>query len=239
MNPKAERYGRVNKAEGHFRQRQIASRKRKSHCGLQRLSLSRVPRPRKDLARRESTDRTGGRHRLVPHGHRFRKAGLPLATLSDNAFWGKHLLSFRFQFQQPRPSSEPPTMRDPMTILLADDSDDDVLLIQLAFKAAQIPPSTQLQVVRSGEEAIAYVKGEGKYADRADHPQPSLLLLDLIMPGTDGFDVLRSLRSEPKLRRLKVIVLTTSADPAKASEAYRLGANAFLVKPGSFEGMID
>jgi len=126
-----------------------------------------------------------------------------------------------------------------MTILLADDSDDDVLLIQLAFKAAQIPPSTQLQVVRSGEEAIAYVKGEGKYADRADHPRPSLLLLDLIMPGTDGFDVLRSLRSEPKLRRLRVIVLTTSADPAKAGEAYRLGANAFLVKPGSFEGMID
>jgi CheY-like chemotaxis protein len=130
-------------------------------------------------------------------------------------------------------------MKDPKIILLADESDDDVVLIQLAFKAARIPPSTQLQVVRSGEEAIAYVEGKGKYADRADYPRPSLLLLDLKMPGTDGFDVLRRLRSEPTLHSLRVIVLTTSAEPAKASEAYHLGANAFLLKPGSFEGLMD
>src|SRR6185369_16673842 len=123
-------------------------------------------------------------------------------------------------------------MRNPKTILLSDDSDDDVVLIQLAFKAAQIPPSTQLQVVRSGEEAIAYVKGEGRYADRADYPRPSLLLLDLKMPGTDGFEVLRRLRRETPQHRLRVMALTTTADPAKANEAYNLGANAFLVKPG-------
>jgi len=126
---------------------------------------------------------------------------------------------------------------DTRVILLAEDDEDDIFLVRLAFKEAQIP--NRLQVVRDGEEAIAYLKGEGQYANRAEYPLPTLLLLDMKMPRKNGFEVLQWIRSEPTLRALRVIVLTTCTEPAKASEAHLLGANAFLVKPAEFRSLVD
>ncbi len=121
-------------------------------------------------------------------------------------------------------------------ILLAEDDENDILLVQRAFKEVHIP--NPLHVVRNGEEAIAYLKGVGQYAYRADYPLPSLLLLDLKMPRKNGFEVLQWIRSEPTLLNLRVIVLTSSTELHDLNEAYRLGANSFLVKPQHFNDFI-
>jgi CheY-like chemotaxis protein len=88
-----------------------------------------------------------------------------------------------------------------------------------------------LYVVRDGEEAIAYLKGEDRFANRDEYPLPTLLLLDLKMPRKDGFGVLEWIRQQPSLRRLRVVVLTGSEDIYDVNRAYDLGANSFLVKP--------
>src|SRR5204863_3408020 len=93
-------------------------------------------------------------------------------------------------------------------ILLADDRDDDILLIRKALQRGDV--LNPLQVVRDGDETIAYLSGEGKYANRAEYPVPDLLLLDLKMPGKDGFEVLRWIRRRPGLSALRVVVLTSS-----------------------------
>src|ERR1051325_11431606 len=95
-------------------------------------------------------------------------------------------------------------MPDNSVILLAEDREDDVLLIRRAFKKAHL--LNPLHVVHDGEEAIAYLKGEGQYANRAEYPLPALLLLDLKMPRRDGFDVLTWIRQEPGLSALRVVV---------------------------------
>jgi len=114
-------------------------------------------------------------------------------------------------------------------ILLAEDNDDDVAMLRRAFLQAGI--DLPLQVVPNGEEAIAYLVGEGRFANRAEYPLPDLFLLDLKMPGIDGFDVLAWLRQHPTLAPLRTIVLTTSDEIRDANQAYILGANSFLTKP--------
>jgi len=122
-------------------------------------------------------------------------------------------------------------------ILLVEDREDDVFLVRRAFEKAYL--LNPLQVVRNGEEAVAYLKGEGTYANRAGYPLPSLILLDLKLPGMDGFDVLRWIRQEPNFGSLPVIVLTSSEQIRDVNRAYQLGANSFLVKPTDFQNFID
>jgi CheY-like chemotaxis protein len=122
-------------------------------------------------------------------------------------------------------------------ILLAEDREDDVLLVQKAFKTAAM--DCQLQVVQNGEEAMSYLSGEGKFCDRAQFPFPDLVLLDLKMPRISGFEVLRWIRQHPKIRNLRVVVLTSSTQIRDVNEAYRLGANSFLVKPLDFENFVE
>lgn len=122
-------------------------------------------------------------------------------------------------------------------ILLAEDDPNDVLLIQRAFQKAGLKDT--LQVVRNGEEAIDYLAGRDAYADRQRYPFPYLLLLDLKMPGTDGFKVLDWLRGQPSMRHLLVVVLTSSNFQADIDRAYELGANSYLVKPVGFAEMVD
>jgi CheY-like chemotaxis protein len=122
-------------------------------------------------------------------------------------------------------------------ILLVEDDDNDVLLIQRAFQKAGF--HQVLKTVRNGEEAIEYLGGEGPYADRERFPMPFLLLLDLRMPGTDGFEVLRQVRSAPELKRLLVVVLTSSNLQTDVDHAYELGANSYLVKPVEFHEMVN
>jgi len=121
-------------------------------------------------------------------------------------------------------------------ILLAEDDTNDVLLLERAFEKAGLHDS--LKVVSDGEMAIEYLSGRGIYADREQYPLPFLLLLDLKMPGTDGFEVLQWLRSEPELKRLLVVVLTSSNLQADVDRAYELGANSYLVKPVGFDEML-
>ena len=128
-------------------------------------------------------------------------------------------------------------MADQAVILLAEDREDDILLIRKAFKKAFI--NNPLFVVRDGEEAIAYLKGEGKYFNRDEFPLPDLLLLDIKMPGVDGFGVLKWIRQQPSLSSLRVVVLTSSEDIQDVNIAYRLGANSFMVKPLDFENFLE
>ena len=119
-------------------------------------------------------------------------------------------------------------------ILVADDSVLDVEILERAFYDAGI--KAPFIVTRDGEEAIHYLAGEDEYQNRAKHPFPRLLLLDLKMPKLDGFDVLRWLQNQPALRRLIVTVLSSSDEPKDIDRAYDLGANSYLVKPSRTEG---
>jgi CheY-like chemotaxis protein len=124
-------------------------------------------------------------------------------------------------------------MSDEAVILLVEDRDDDIALIKKAFaKAFVVNP---LQVVKNGEEAIAYLEGEGKYSNRAEYPLPELMLLDLKMPRIDGFEVLKWVRQQPGLATLRIVVLTSSEAIRDVNMAYSLGANSFMVKPMDFE----
>jgi CheY-like chemotaxis protein len=117
-------------------------------------------------------------------------------------------------------------------ILLADDRDDDVQIVRRALRMAGI--DLPLQVVSDGEEAIAYLNGEGKFANRAEYPLPDLFLVDLKMPLKNGFEVLQWVRKHPTLAPLRTIVLTTSDEVKDVNRAYALGANSFLTKPLDF-----
>jgi CheY-like chemotaxis protein len=119
--------------------------------------------------------------------------------------------------------------RDSETILLAEDNDDHVVFIKRAFLRARF--LNPLQVVQDGVEAIAYLKGEGKYSDRKAFPFPALLLLDLKMPNTDGFEVMEWIRDHPTMQNLRIVVLTTSDRIFDVKRAYELGASSFLTKP--------
>ena len=122
-------------------------------------------------------------------------------------------------------------------ILVADDDENDVFFIERALKEAQV--ANPLRRVRDGEEAIAYLKGEGGYGDREKFPLPHLMLLDLKMPRKNGFEVLEWVRGQPGLKRLPVIILTSSKEDPDIKRAYDLGANTYLVKPAKPEGLVD
>jgi CheY-like chemotaxis protein len=128
-------------------------------------------------------------------------------------------------------------MTEQQTILLVDDSENDLVLMKTAFRKADF--TTPLQIVYNGEEAIAYLSGQGQYSNRIQFPLPAVILLDLNMPMKNGFDVLEWLRSNPALRkRIPTIVLTASARPEDVERAFDLGATSYLVKPGALGDLI-
>jgi CheY-like chemotaxis protein len=123
------------------------------------------------------------------------------------------------------------------TVLLVDDREEDVMLIRRAFTQARV--LNPVQVAWSGEEAMAYLSGSGKYANRAEFPLPGLVLLDIKMPGIDGFEVLRWIRQVSPYPTLRVVMLTSSELMRDVNTAYELGANSFLVKPLDFERFVE
>jgi CheY-like chemotaxis protein len=123
------------------------------------------------------------------------------------------------------------------TILLVEDDSNDVLLIRRAFQKANL--ANPIQVAEDGEHAVLYLSGQGPYTDRVRHPLPVLVLLDLKLPRKTGLEVLEWLREQPGLRRLPVVVLTSSRETSDINRAYDLGANSYLVKPVSRDGLLD
>lgn len=117
------------------------------------------------------------------------------------------------------------------TILVVEDDSNDVLLLQRSMRKAGW--SSPVQVVEHGDAAIDYLAGRPPYADRARYPVPGLVLLDLKLPRRGGLEVLAWLRAQPALRRLPVVILTSSRETQEVNQAYQLGANSYLVKPGS------
>ena len=128
-------------------------------------------------------------------------------------------------------------MADIPVILVVEDREDDILLIRKSFERAGV--ANPLHFVRTGDEALAYLSGESKYANRAEFPLPTLVLLDLKLPGMDGFEVLAWIRQQEGLRALPVIVLTSSTQLSDVNRAYQLGASSFFVKEIEFQNSVE
>jgi len=121
-------------------------------------------------------------------------------------------------------------------ILLVEDNRMDVELTLDAFKEARL--LNTIYVSPNGQDALNYLFGRGKYADRITYPMPNLVLLDLKLPGIDGFEVLRQVKSAPILKRLPVVILTSSKEEGDRALTYDIGANSYIVKPVSFDGFL-
>ena len=122
-------------------------------------------------------------------------------------------------------------------ILVVEDDQADLELLRRAFRRARI--ANPLLEVKDGQEAIQYLSGEGAFADRTRHPIPFLMLLDLRMPKLSGFEVLAWIREQPELVDLIIVVLTGSDRVPDVSKAHELGANSYLVKPGTFDELVE
>ncbi len=117
------------------------------------------------------------------------------------------------------------------TVLYVEDEEDDVLFMRRAFKRAGLEQG--LLAVRDGQEAIAYLAGEGAYGDRGQHPVPSMVLLDLNLPLVSGFEVLKWVRQNCQLHSLPVVVFSSSARSEDRAKAQQLGADEYVEKPSS------
>ncbi len=124
-------------------------------------------------------------------------------------------------------------MRPYDPILLVEDEPDAVTLLRHVF--ARVGILNPLHSVNDGEQATAYLGGEGAFADRATHPLPSLILLDLKIPRRSGLEVLQWIRTESHVRLVPVIMMTSSRERSDLRRAYAAGANAYIVKPSSLD----
>lgn len=116
-------------------------------------------------------------------------------------------------------------------ILIVDDDTNDLMFLEAAFKSVGV--LTKIQTAHSGQEAVAYLNGEGAYEDRKLHPYPDFILTDLNMPGIDGFAVLEFLKKNPESAVIPTVVLSGSQDNDDIKKAYWLGASSYHVKPSS------
>jgi CheY-like chemotaxis protein len=121
-------------------------------------------------------------------------------------------------------------------ILLAEDNPKDVTLTTRALAKHNL--ANRLVVTHDGVEAMQYLRREGDYADR-EPGDPAVLLLDIKMPRMDGLEVLREIRGDPALKRLPVVILTSSREQQDLISSYELGVNAYVVKPVDFTSFID
>jgi CheY-like chemotaxis protein len=124
----------------------------------------------------------------------------------------------------------------PTVILMADDDADDRLLAKDALAESKIP--SELHFVENGEELMDYLHRRGRYS-AAGAPRPGLILLDLNMPKKDGREALREIKANRDLRRIPVVILTTSQADTDVAQLYDMGANSFITKPVSFDALVN
>jgi CheY-like chemotaxis protein len=125
----------------------------------------------------------------------------------------------------------------PVTVLHVDDDPNDTTLLQVACAKADV--NFEVQNIEDGDQVIEYLSGMGKYADRSRYRLPGLVLLDLKMPKTTGLDILKWIRNQSSSKHLPVIVLSGSELKEDIHQAYAVGANSYLVKPPSFELLVN
>ena len=132
--------------------------------------------------------------------------------------------------------SEQPPVR-PITILMAEDDEDDRLLTQEAMEEARV--INELRFVEDGQELLDYLRQRGRFAEPGAAPRPGLILLDLNMPRMDGRQALERIKADPELRRIPVVVLTTSKAEEDILRSYDLGAASFITKPVTFASLVQ
>ncbi|MBN2475500.1 MAG: response regulator [Pirellulales bacterium] len=124
----------------------------------------------------------------------------------------------------------------PFTILMADDDADDCMLVRDALDELQLPH--QLYFVRDGEELADYLQRRGDYGDGRNAPCPDLILLDMKMPKRDGREAIQQLKSDPQLRRIPIVALTTSTAADDVQFSYDMGVNSYVTKPVTFRDLV-
>ena len=129
-----------------------------------------------------------------------------------------------------------PTRR-PITILMADDDADDRQMTKEAFEESHL--TNDLRFVEDGVELMDYLQRRGKYSDPASSPLPGLILLDLNMPKKDGREALQELKADPRLKAIRIVVLTTSKAEEDIVRTYNLSAASYITKPVTFAALID
>ncbi len=123
------------------------------------------------------------------------------------------------------------------TILIVDDDPADQFLVREAMKLSNL--SYNLRLVNDGDEAMEYLYHRGRYNDRFKAPRPDLILLDLNMPRYDGRKVAKSIKTDPILKNIPVVVLTTSAQEEDIDDLYQIGVNSYMQKPVNFDDFTD
>jgi two-component system, response regulator len=125
----------------------------------------------------------------------------------------------------------------PITILYADDDPEDRMLVKDAWEEARL--ANELHFVEDGEDLMDYLQRRGKHVGLQGTPLPGMILLDLNMPRKDGREALKEIKSNPQLRRIPIVVLTTSKAEEDIYRAYDLGVNSFIVKPVTFQSLVE
>jgi CheY-like chemotaxis protein len=129
------------------------------------------------------------------------------------------------------------TIHPALTILLADDDEEDRSMTIDALRERRV--ANEIRCVEDGQELVDYLFRRGQYADAASSPKPGLILLDLNMPRKDGREALAEMKTDPSLRSIPVVVLTTSRAEEDIVRTYDLGVNSFISKPVTFNGLVE
>jgi len=125
----------------------------------------------------------------------------------------------------------------PIVILMADDDADDRMLAKEALEESRV--INDLRFVEDGEALMDYLNRRGKFADAETSPRPGLILLDLNMPKKDGREALKEIKDDPELRRIPIVVMTTSQAEEDIFRSYDLGASSFITKPVTFDRLVE
>jgi CheY-like chemotaxis protein len=160
-------------------------------------------------------------------------------TLARANFWYVRPSIVSPRRREPRAREEAGALRkrQPITIIIADDDPEDRMLAEDALKEGRL--ANDVRAVEDGEELLEYLQHTGRYAEPDSAPRPGMILLDLNMPRMDGREALRVIKADPDLRRIPVVILTTSKAEEDIFRSYDLGVNSFIIKPVTFDSLVN